>query len=188
MLTEALGVCLTPGFTRATSAAHDAWAQGIRNNLERARQNSLQAQADEMYAANLRLVEKLTALLKQVDGLKADEEFERKQGEVYLAKLTATRAVLTVTETLARQGKGIDVLDERLMSHHGMNASGMTVRQYIYTMALLKSILSRPGWTRLDASLDKLYGLNLDITPQELNTFDRTPPVMENGKPMTVTA
>jgi len=188
MLTEALGVCLTPGFTRATSAAHDAWAQGIRNNLERARQNSLQAQADEMYAANLRLVEKLTTLLKQVDGLKADEEFERKQGEVYLAKLTATRAVLTVTELLARQGKGIAVLDERLMSHHGMNASGMTVRQYIYTMALLKSILANPGWTRLDASLDKTYGLNLDITPQELNTFDRTPPVMENGKPMTVAA
>lgn len=187
MLTEALGVCLTPGFTNATNAAYEAWAQGIRNNLEQARQNNLQAQADELYNANLRLVDQSVALKKQVDGLKADEQCERKQAQVYLAKLTATSAVLKVTETLARQGKDISALDERLRSHHKMNTYGKTVREYIYTMALMKS-LTVSGWTRAEASLDKLYRVNLDITPQELETFDRIPPVLENGKPMTVAA
>ncbi|QEH95197.1 hypothetical protein [Gluconobacter thailandicus] len=188
MLTEALGVCLTPGFTNATNAAYEAWAQGMRNNLETARQKNLQAQADELYNANLRMVDQIVALKKQVDSLKADEQSERKQGEVYLAHLMATSAVLKVTETLARQGKDISVLDERLRSHHKMNTYGKTVREYIYTMALMKSLLARPGWTRAEASLDKLYGVKLDITPQEVEVFDRIPPVLENGKPMTVAA
>ncbi|GAC88866.1 hypothetical protein Gbth_087_002 [Gluconobacter thailandicus F149-1 = NBRC 100600] len=187
MLTEALGVCLTPGFTNATNAAYEAWAQGMRNNLETARQKSLQAQADELYNANLRMVDQIVALKKQVDSLKANEEFERKQGSVYLAKLTATSAVLKVTELMVRQGKDISVLDERLRSHHKMNTYGKTVREYIYTMALLKTLIGC-GWTRTEASLDTLYGVKLDVTPQEVEVFDRIPPVLENGKPMTVAA
>ncbi|GAN91740.1 hypothetical protein Gbfr_051_002 [Gluconobacter frateurii M-2] len=187
MLTEALGVCLTPSFTNATNAAYEAWAQGMRNNLETARQKNLQAQADELYNANLRMVDQIVALKKQVDSLKADETFERKQKQVYLAHLTATSAVLKVTETLVRQGKDISVLDERLRSHHKMNTYGKTVREYIYTMAVLKS-LTVSGWTRAEASLDKLYGVKLDVTPQEVEVFDRIPPVLESGKPMTVAA